>query len=153
MSKAKDEYYRFKKIADESFGGQVDDIENYVTELEEQNEEIIKSLNDVKYILSKCMLEPCDYVRKRCNDIIDGCICVFEEENPNSLTTGFVDKNSIFQSVGCVEIYKSDAVMSNNLSTEKEIRYIVPEKYNYEINSDLSLVIVDAIMKHLGIRL
>jgi hypothetical protein len=40
MSKAKEAYYEHKKIADLNFEGHIDAIDDYVKELEKQNEEM-----------------------------------------------------------------------------------------------------------------
>ena len=42
MSKAKDEYYKFKKPADDHFGGLSPEINNYVEELEAEKAELLK---------------------------------------------------------------------------------------------------------------
>lgn len=104
----------------------------------------------------------------RCDGIIDTCLTVFEEENPDSFVTGFMNKEyeaftkpftysqkerGWFQNGGCVEIHKAEVILSGKPYGEKQIKYKVPEKYNWEIDTELGLVAVDSIMRFLGIRL
>lgn len=44
MNETKQKYLEHKKIAELHFGGYIDEVDNYVKELENQNEEMIKAL-------------------------------------------------------------------------------------------------------------
>lgn len=81
----------------------------------------------------------------RCGDIIDMCINVFNEEKADSFTTGFVEKDKKYHEVGCVKICSH--------KNKKKIKYIVPEVYNLSCETELEIVSITAIMKHLGISL
>ena len=48
MSTAKEKYYQAKEIVDKHFGGQIDDINNYVEELEQENGELIDRIIDTQ---------------------------------------------------------------------------------------------------------
>lgn len=102
----------------------------------------------------------------RIDSIIDQSIKKFEKENGDSLMTGFMNKEyewfthpdqasqeleGWFQGDGCVEIHKSDVILSGESFGFNAIRYIVDEKYNYEIDTEYQLVMVEQLMKYLGI--
>lgn len=126
----------------------------------------------LKHALENCkatnvvLLRPTTPIR--CDGIIDACISVFEEEKADSFTTGFMNKEyeafsrpftysqkerGWFQNGGCVEIHSAKVILAGKPYGKKQVKYEVPEKYNWEIDTELELVAVDAIMKHLGIRL
>lgn len=88
----------------------------------------------------------------RCNNVIDTCINVFEEEKAGSFTTGFVDKDKKYSEVGCIKIYSCEKI-KNKKCKKKDIKYIVPEIYNLKCETELEIVSVSAVMKHLGISL
>lgn len=65
MSKARDEYYEFKKHADLHHEGLRDPIENYVRELEQEKAELLKFVQDIAYNdINKNDLTVIDWVQK-----------------------------------------------------------------------------------------
>ena len=68
------------------------------------------------------------------------------------LLTVFVDKDKKYHSSECVIIYSSEKLL-NKRSRKKNIKYIIPEVYNFKCRTELELISVNAIMRHLGIRL
>ena len=103
----------------------------------------------------------------RYHKIIDKCIRVYEKEKPDSFTAGFINKEyeafsrpftfsqkekGWFQNSGCCEIHKANVVLSGLAYGEKLFKYVVPIVYNYEIDNEAELIMVDALMKHLEIE-
>lgn len=102
----------------------------------------------------------------RTESIIDRAIEKYEKENGDSLMTGFMNKEyewfthpdqpsqeveGWFQGDGCVEIHKSDVILSGKSFGSNPIRYIVAERYNYEIDTELQFVMVEQLMKYLRV--
>ena len=103
----------------------------------------------------------------RINHIIDKCIEVYEREKPDSFVAGFINKEyeafskpftysqkerGWFQNSGCCEIHRADVILSGKPYGEKQFKYVVPDLYNYEIDNEVELIMVDALMRHLEIR-
>jgi len=102
----------------------------------------------------------------RVDHIIDKAIQKFEEGHGDSLMTGFMNKEyewfthpdmpsqkmkGWFQGDGCVEIHHKDVVFQDKTWGKKPIRFLIPDIYNHEIDTELDIVIVEAIMSHLNI--
>lgn len=103
----------------------------------------------------------------RINGIIDKSIKKYESMHGNSLMTGFINKEyewftipdtpsqklkGWFQGDGCVEIHNKDVILSGRSWGDNPIKYIIPETYNYEIDTELELVIIEALMRHLEMK-
>lgn len=111
------------------------------------------------------LLRPTSPIRH--NGIIDKCIKVYEQSGADSFVAGFLNKEyeafsrsftysqkepGWFQNSGCCEIHRSEVILSGKPYGEKQLKYEVPEIYNYEIDTELELIMVEALMKHLEIK-
>jgi CMP-N-acetylneuraminic acid synthetase len=103
----------------------------------------------------------------RIKNIIDKTINKYSDLKSNSLMTGFYNKEyewfthqdtpsqSIkgwFQGNGCVEITNSDILKKGLTYGNRKLKYITEDIYNHEIDTNLDLIIVEAIMKYLEIK-
>ncbi|MEM0467005.1 MAG: acylneuraminate cytidylyltransferase family protein [Candidatus Thermoplasmatota archaeon] len=103
----------------------------------------------------------------RINNIIDKAIDYYEQEKGDSLMTGFMNKEyewfthpdtpsqqlkGWFQGDGCVEIHHKKVILSGKSWGDKPLRYIIPEIYNHEIDTEVELIMVEALMKHVGMN-
>lgn len=103
----------------------------------------------------------------RIGAIIDKCIEIYEREKPDSFTTGFYNKEyeaftrkvscsqlekGWFQNNGCVEIHKSDIILSGKPYGKKQYKHETESIYNYEIDTEEELIMIDALMRTLGVR-
>jgi len=110
------------------------------------------------------MLRPTSPIRV--DNIIDKAIQEYENKNGDSLMTGFINKEyewftrpdtpsqklkGWFQGDGCVEIHNKDVVLNNKSGGKNPIKFVIPEIYNHEIDTELDVVIIEAIMKHVKI--
>ena len=99
----------------------------------------------------------------RINNIIDSAITHYEENKGTSLMTGFMNKEyewfsrpgqnsqfieGWFQGDGCVDIQNMESVMSNSWGSNP-VKMIVPEMYNYEVDTKLQLVMIGKLMEYL----
>lgn len=103
----------------------------------------------------------------RINGIVDKAIREYERMHGDSLMTGFINKEyewftipdtpsqklkGWFQGDGCVEIHHKDVPLRGKTWGNTPIKYTIPEIYNYEIDNESELVMVEALMKHLGME-
>jgi len=103
----------------------------------------------------------------RVDNIIDKAIEEFEKTDSDSLMTGFINKEyewftrpdtpsqklkGWFQGDGCVEIHKASALQSGKSYGKKCNRFVIPEIYNHEIDTEIDLVMVEFLMKYLQMR-
>jgi len=103
----------------------------------------------------------------RIQNIIDVAIEEFEQTKADSLMTGFINKEyewftrpdapsqsleGWFQGDGCVEIHKASVFESDNSYGKICNKCIIPELYNHEIDTEIDLVMVEALMKYLEIK-
>ena len=99
----------------------------------------------------------------RINNIIDYAINYYEAKKGTSLMTGFMNKEyewfsrpgqnsqyvkGWFQGDGCVDIQNAESVMNNNWG-KNPIKMVVPEMYNYEVDTKLQLVMIGKLMEYL----
>jgi len=112
------------------------------------------------------LLQPTSPVR--INGIIDRCIKLFNEYDPDSLSTGYEcklhawtddryealgpsqNKKGWFYADGTVEIHKREVILAGKSFGIKRIRVPVDEIYNQDIDTELDLIKAEAVMKHLG---
>jgi len=131
------------------------EVERFVNSCEENvvkilERDFLKELSKIYKDANIVLLNP--LIPIRLGGIIDVCINVFEKEKSASLITGFVDENKKFNKTRCVVVYDTKRIL-NESKDKKDIKYIVPEVYNFKCRTELELICVDGIMKHLGIRL
>jgi len=103
----------------------------------------------------------------RYNGIIDKLIMDFEKYNADSLCSGFINKEvpaftkedtpsqkikGWFQNDGCVEIHRSDIILDNKPYGKRKLKIEIDNIYNYEIDYSLDIIIIEAIMKHIGVE-
>ena len=140
-----------------------------------RNKELAKDLTSLPPVLKDVSnrIEADNYVTLRptspirVNNIIDKAIFEFENAKVDSLCTGFMNKeypaftiedtpsqllDGWFQNNGCVEIHKYDVIANSKSYGKKTHRLPVDQIYNYEVDTKLDFVIVEAIMKDLGIE-
>jgi len=99
----------------------------------------------------------------RINNIIDYAINYYEANKGTSLMTGFMNKEyewfthpgqnsqyvkGWFQGDGCVDIQNRESVMSDSWG-KNPVKMIVPEMYNYEVDTKLQLVMIGKLMEYL----
>jgi len=96
--------------------------------------------------------------------IIDACIKIYERKKPDSFVAGFINKEyeafskpftysqkekGWFQNSGCCEIHKADVILSGKPYGKKQYKFLVPDFYNYEIDNEIELIMVDCLMRRL----
>lgn len=123
----------------------------------------------MQYIVNKYPCENVVILRPtspiRINEIIDTCINCYTKFHLNSLMTGFTNKerpwfthedepsqlvSGWFQGDGCVEITSSDILKDGKTYGKHRAQYSTSEIYNHEIDTELDFIIIEAIMKHVG---
>lgn len=97
----------------------------------------------------------------RVDNIIDEAINEFEKSESDSLMTGFYNKEyewftkpdapsqkleGWFQGDGCVEIHKASVIQNGKSYGDKCNRYVVPEMYNHEIDTEIDFMLVEFLM-------
>jgi len=102
----------------------------------------------------------------RINSIIDKAIEKYEEMHGDSLMTGFMNKEyewfthpdapsqklkGWFQGDGCVEIHNKEVILNDKSWGKNPIKYDIPDIYNHEIDKELDIVIIEAIMQSIKI--
>ena len=100
----------------------------------------------------------------RVNNIIDEAVVEFESSCSDSLMTGFMNKEyewftqpdtssqnigGWFQGDGCVEIHKACVIQDGLSFGGKCDRFVVPEIYNHEIDTEIDFMLVEFLMKKL----
>jgi len=103
----------------------------------------------------------------RVDNIIDKAIQYYEKKQGDSLMTGFMNKEyewftrpdtasqtleGWFQGDGCVEIHHRDVPIAGKTWGKKPLKYIIPDIYNFEIDTETELIMVEALMKHLEMK-
>jgi len=126
---------------------------------------VIKHALDVIPADNVVVLRPTSPIR--INNIIDEAIDEFEKSKADSLMTGFYNKEyewftkpdtdsqslkGWFQGDGCVEIHKASVIQNGKSYGEKCNRYVVPEMYNHEIDTEIDFLLVEFLMGKLLIR-
>lgn len=123
----------------------------------------------MQYIVNKYSCENVVILRPtspiRINGIIDKCINSYRKYNLNSLMTGFINKerpwfthedepsqlvDGWFQGDGCVEITSSNILKVGKTYGKIRAKYKTSDMYNHEIDTELDFVMIEAIMKHIG---
>lgn len=103
----------------------------------------------------------------RVNNVIDRCIKSYKAMNVDSLMTGFMNKErewfthedeasqlvkGWFQGDGCVEITSSNILKQGKTYGNHKVKILLEEIYNHEIDTYLDIVIIESIMKHIGMK-
>ncbi len=103
----------------------------------------------------------------RINNIIDTAIRYYEQHHGDSLMTGFMNKEyewftqpdtpsqqikGWFQGDGCVEIHNKKVILAGKSWGDVPLKFVIPEIYNHEIDTEIELIMVEALMNYLGMK-
>ena len=110
------------------------------------------------------ILRPTSPIRH--NNIIDKSIKLYSNTKADSLMTGFYNKErewfthkdqasqlykGWFQGNGCVEITSSSILKKGLTYGDKRVKYVQGDIYNHEIDTEVDFIIVEALMKSIGL--